>query len=78
MERMDVGYNISHFVSPISPVLLCCPDRRRGRYLAIMASTFCQAMNDQPDESPEPTAFGACRSAVAVHVASRRWLTYLR
>ena len=29
-----------------------------------------------PNKSPEPTAVGACRSAVAVHVASRRWLSF--
>jgi hypothetical protein len=28
--------------------------------------------------APEPTAVGAVRSAVAVHVASRRWLSFLR
>jgi hypothetical protein len=26
----------------------------------------------------EPTAVGACRSAVAVHVAGRRWLSFFR
>jgi hypothetical protein len=26
----------------------------------------------------EPTAVGACRSAVAVHVTSRRWLSFFR
>ena len=31
-----------------------------------------------PNKSPEPTAFGAVRSAVAVHVASRRWLSFFR
>jgi hypothetical protein len=31
-----------------------------------------------PNKSPEPTAVGAGRSAVAVHVASRRWLSFLR
>jgi hypothetical protein len=31
-----------------------------------------------PNQSPEPTAVGACRSAVAVHVANRRWLSFLR
>ena len=31
-----------------------------------------------PNKSPEPTAVGAVRSAVAVHVASRRWLSFLR
>jgi len=30
------------------------------------------------NQSLEPTAVGACRSAVAVHVASRRWLSFLR
>jgi len=32
----------------------------------------------QPNKSPEPTAVGAVRSAVAVHVASRRWLSFFR
>ena|ERR1039457_4303994 len=31
-----------------------------------------------PNKSPKPTAVGACRSAVAVHVTSRRWLSFLR
>jgi hypothetical protein len=31
-----------------------------------------------PNQSPEPTAVGACRSAIAVHVASRRWLSFFR
>ena len=31
-----------------------------------------------PNKSPEPTAVGACRSAIAVHAASRRWLSFLR
>jgi hypothetical protein len=30
------------------------------------------------NKSPEPTAVGAGRSAVAVHVAGRRWLSFLR
>jgi len=29
-----------------------------------------------PNQSPEPTAVGAVRSAVAVHVTSRRWLSF--
>jgi len=28
--------------------------------------------------APEPTAVGAVSSAFAVHVASRRWLSFLR
>ena len=31
-----------------------------------------------PNKSPEPTAVGAVRSAIAVHAASRRWLSFLR
>ena len=31
-----------------------------------------------PNQSPEPTAVGACRSAIAVPVAGRRWLSFLR
>ena len=31
-----------------------------------------------PNKSPEPTAVGACRSAVAVHATSRRWLSFFR
>jgi hypothetical protein len=33
---------------------------------------------DTPNKSPEPTAVGACSSAVAVHVTSRRWLSFFR
>ena len=31
-----------------------------------------------PNKSPEPTAVGAISSAVAVPVASRRWLSFFR
>ena len=31
-----------------------------------------------PNKSPEPTAVGAGSSAIAVHVASRRWLSFFR
>jgi len=31
-----------------------------------------------PNQSPEPTAVGAVSSAIAVHVASRRWLSFFR
>jgi hypothetical protein len=39
--------------------------------------SFCK-MKPQPNKSPEPTAVGAVRSAVAVHVVSRRWLSFFR
>jgi hypothetical protein len=35
-------------------------------------------MKTPPNKSPEPTAVGAVSSAIAVHVASRRWLSFLR
>jgi hypothetical protein len=31
-----------------------------------------------PNKSPEPTAVGACSSAIAVHATGRRWLSFLR
>jgi len=31
-----------------------------------------------PNKAPEPTAVGAVSSAIAVHVASRRWLSFFR
>ncbi len=31
-----------------------------------------------PNKSPEPTAVGAVSSAVAVHAANRRWLSFFR
>jgi hypothetical protein len=31
-----------------------------------------------PNKSPEPTAVGAVRSAIAAHAASRRWLSFFR
>ncbi len=34
--------------------------------------------NQQPNKSPEPTAVGACRSAVAVRVARKAWISFLR
>ena len=37
-----------------------------------------QLHRKRPNQSPEPTAVGACRSAVAVHVTSRRWLSFFR
>ena len=33
---------------------------------------------DTPNKSPEPTAVGAGSSAIAVYIASRRWLSFFR
>jgi hypothetical protein len=37
-----------------------------------------KARKPTPNQSPEPTAVGAGSSAIAVHVASRRWLSFFR
>jgi hypothetical protein len=39
---------------------------------------FIQTVAMLPNKSPEPTAVGACSSAVAVHATSRRWLSFFR
>jgi hypothetical protein len=39
---------------------------------------YYDTMKMPPNKSPEPTAVGAVSSAVAVHVASRRWLSLFR
>jgi hypothetical protein len=31
-----------------------------------------------PNKSPEPTAVGAVSSAIAVHAANQRWLSFFR
>ena len=38
---------------------------------------FCW-LKKRPNQSPEPTAVGAVSSAIAVHVANRRWLSFFR
>ena len=45
----------------------------RGR-----GSELVDMTDPMPNKSPEPTAVGAVSSAVAVHVASRRWLSFFR
>ena len=49
-----------------------------GFTMMVFMEIFGDDMTLWPNKSPEPTAVGACRSAVAVHVASRRWLSFLR
>jgi len=48
-------------------------NRRGAARVAIVAED-----DMMPNKSPEPTAVGAVRSAVAVRVASRRWLSLFR
>jgi membrane protease YdiL (CAAX protease family) len=49
-----------------------------GVALSIWFGWLLWATRTPPNKSPEPTAVGAGRSAVAVHVASRRWLSFFR
>jgi len=46
--------------------------------LGIGAAIICWYFTKRSNKSPEPTAVGAVSSAVAVHVASRRWLSFFR
>jgi hypothetical protein len=66
---------------------ICLELRRRWHGAVRLGFDFAVAdtsqdtlvMIDQwPNKSPEPTAVGAGSSAIAVHVASRRWLIFLR
>ena len=62
----------------------CCdlPACFRGCIQRGFLRSFAEALSvlnkPQPNQSPEPTAVGAVRSAVAVHAASRRWLSFFR
>ena len=49
-----------------------------GYFLSSLHSQTSGENMTPPNQSPEPTAVGAGRSAVAVHVASRRWLSFFR
>ena len=57
---------------------------RRMQVIGISSTKLFQIMlhgfdiDDTPNKSPEPTAVGAVRSAIAVHAASRRWLSFFR
>jgi hypothetical protein len=44
----------------------------------VVHNLFLFVADSQPNKSPEPTAVGAVSSAIAVHAASRRWLSFFR
>jgi len=46
--------------------------------LVITRDEIRKMRHEWPNHSPEPTAVGAVSSAVAVHVVSRRWLSFFR
>ncbi len=45
-------------------------------WLAEIIEIMEERVTMTPNKSPEPTAVGAVSSAVAVHVAGRRWLSF--
>jgi len=49
-----------------------------GGVLCCQVRPILVSMTMPPNKSPEPTPVGACSSAVAVHVASRRWFSFFR
>jgi hypothetical protein len=53
------------------------PEPSTYSLFGICILVFC-LLRVLPNKAPEPTAVGACRSAVAVHAASRRWLNFFR
>ena len=50
------------------------------KYSAIFILFLCLISDSclMPNKSPEPTAVGAVSSAIAVHAAGRRWLSFHR
>ena len=54
-----------------SPMIHACQRRRPGVKVSPV-NDFSHSL------SPEPTDVGAVRSAIAVHVTSRRWLSFFR
>jgi hypothetical protein len=52
--------------------------QRVGADIVLSRHIFMSVHEMQSNKSPEPTAVGAVSSAIAVHVASRRWLSFLR
>jgi hypothetical protein len=51
---------------------------RRDLRASFFMELLTAATASWPNKSPEPTAVGAGSSAIAVHVASRRWLSFFR
>jgi hypothetical protein len=68
-EAVEHRLFASWLCSAVSAILL--PD---AEFFPSMSLSFTH----RPNQSPEPTAVGAYRSAVAVHAASRRWLSFFR
>jgi len=68
-------------VSRVSARAGLCGEQVRSRRICErldLPGFIMDFMSLMPNKSPEPTAVGAVRSAIAVHVASRRWLSFFR
>jgi hypothetical protein len=74
-------HEIRHFCFDANPYPTGRRGLRRNRNVWRAASSelsHYKLESTRPNKSPEPTAVGAVSSAVAVHVASRRWLSFFR
>ena len=70
-----------HFCFGANPYAIGRRGLRRNRNVWRVASSelsHFKLESTPPNKSPEPTAVGAVSSAIAVHVASRRWLSFFR
>ena len=65
----DFSYGVEAVPEP-SPLSLIA--------VSAIVCLFFSCRHQMPNKSPEPTAVGAVSSAIAVHVASRRWLSFFR
>ena len=70
-----------HFCFDANPYAIGRRGLRRNRNVWKAASSELSHFELEctwPNKSPEPTAVGAFSFVFAVHVASRRWLSFLR
>jgi hypothetical protein len=74
LQLSTIGRPVYNF--PSGSGLIQSPATRQGKKVSL-AKRFNQG-GLGANKSPEPTAVGAVSSAVAVHVASRRWLSFFR
>jgi hypothetical protein len=63
---IDMASDVSHIALCIAAITLISQIRES------------QINQQAPNKSPEPTPVGAVSSAIAVHVVSRRWLSFFR
>ncbi len=72
---------MSRLVSLVSARAGLCGEQMRSRRICErfdLPEFIMDFTSLMPNKSPEPTAVGAVSSAIAVHVVSRRWLSFFR